>query len=84
MKEDKLKKWEKTRKLGIVKFILIYGVLLWGVPVGIIWTIIMEIIFLGNAWFSTLIIALIVFPISGIAFGSIMWHYAENNYNKLK
>jgi hypothetical protein len=85
MKDYKYQKWEKTRKLGIVKFTLIYGVLLWGVPVGILWTLSILIFFPSGAWLSTMVIALIVFPIGGITFGRLLWQYAENNYqNHLK
>jgi hypothetical protein len=86
MKDDKFKKWEKIRKLGIVKFTLLYGVLLWGVPVGTFWYLIMQFFIHDEiSLYYTLVLTLIICPIGGLVFGKLMWQFSENTYkNHLK
>lgn len=67
---EKLKKWENMRKKGMTRFVLLYGVLFWGGLTGIV-----VMFFLGP-------IALLLFPISGIFFGVIMWNIGESKYRK--
>ena len=75
-----LKKWEERRKLGRTKFILIYGIVYWGIPVGIIMV-------LFNGWrfgFSVprIVTACITWPIAGVVYGFFMWHMMEKKYQQ--
>lgn len=61
---------------NIYRFILLKGVLGWGVPTAIFFQLIMH--FTGEADFSDGIISsLIIFPMTGILFGLVMWKYKQ-------
>lgn len=75
-------KWAKAREKGKQRFVLANGVLGWGVPTAILWAILMELIEpLENIWVRPTI-ALIIFPIAGIAFGHLTWNRSEKAYEK--
>jgi len=79
MTARQLEKWSKTRKLGQMKYIAIYGVLLWGMLTGLIWVLIMQFIDPSGAAMRY-VIAAFVFPLCGIAFGKITWEISEKKY----
>jgi|TARA_B110000211_G_C13811680_1_gene435191 hypothetical protein len=54
------------------RFILLRGVLGWGIPTAIIFQLIMHLTGDRN-FFDGLISSLIIFPISGIFFGYFLW-----------
>lgn len=70
-------KWAKIREKGKQRFVLVNGVLGWGVPTAILWALLMEFLDpLENIWVRPTI-ALIIFPIAGIAFGHLTWNKSE-------
>lgn len=78
----KMEKWAKTREKGKQHFVLVNGVLGWGVSTAIFWTLLMEFLDpLENIWVRPTI-ALIIFPIAGIAFGHLTWNKSEKAYEK--
>ena len=75
-------KWAKTREKGKQRFVLVNGVLGWGVSTAILWALLMEFLDpLENIWVRPTI-ALIIFPIAGIAFGHLTWNKSEKTYEK--
>jgi hypothetical protein len=63
----------KLVKLGRSKFVLIYGVLLWGIPTAILFALARAY---SDGWDTLplqLAIALILFPLGGILYGRILW-----------
>ena len=77
-----MEKWAKTREKGKQRFVLVNGVLGWGVTTAILWCVLMELIEPSqNIWVRP-IIALIIFPIAGIVFGHLMWDKSEKAYEK--
>lgn len=77
-----MEKWAKTREKGKQRFVLVNGVLGWGVSTAILWAALMEFLEPSeNIWVRP-IIALIIFPIAGIAFGHLMWNKSEKAYEK--
>ena len=77
-----IEKWAKTREKGKQRFVLINGVLGWGVTTAILWAALMEYIEPSeNIWVRP-IIALFIFPIAGVAFGHLMWKKSEKAYDK--
>ena len=77
-----MEKWVKKREKGNQHFVLVNGVLGWGVITAILWSVLMELIEPSqNIWVRP-IIALIIFPIAGIAFGHLMWNKSEKAYEK--
>ena len=77
-----MEKWAKTREKGKQCFVLVNGVLGWGVTTAILWSVLMELIEPSQNVWVRLIIALIIFPIAGIAFGHLMWNKSEKAYEK--
>lgn len=73
-------KWEKTRQMGPKRYTLIYGMLLWGVPVAFLWSVTMSAMQGWDRLPLLLVIALIGFPIGGIFFGKLMWRILEARY----
>ncbi|MHC6645037.1 hypothetical protein ACYTPF_00465 [Alteromonas sp. HB246098] len=77
-----MEKWAKTREKGKQRFVLVNGVLGWGVTTAILWSVLIELIEPSqNIWVRP-IIALIIFPIAGIAFGHLTWNKSEKAYEK--
>ncbi|PZD97301.1 hypothetical protein DNH61_02805 [Paenibacillus sambharensis] len=87
MKEQQIKKWEKTRAKGLRKFVLFDGVLGWGIPTAFLYTLIVTfmdrkaLVFDGEI-LERLLIALVLFPIGGILYGIWVWKWTERNYRK--
>jgi hypothetical protein len=78
--QERLKKGEAIHALGRRGFILRYGILYWGIPLGVFMV-------LFNAWqrgFSPayIVIAAIVWPIAGTVYGAIMWRKSEERYRQ--
>jgi hypothetical protein len=74
--------WSKTRAKGRTRFVWLTGVVSWGVPVAIIWSVAMAS-FKGWDRFPHLLrIALILFPIAGYWFGSYVWRKSEEQYEQ--
>jgi len=80
-KEKKYERWGRIRKNGRKNYIIKYGVILWGIPTGIIWFLGMHFLQTTNPWYIQLIIALIIFPLSGIILGSVTWSAGEKKYS---
>jgi hypothetical protein len=73
-------KWPKFEKLGRKQFILRYGVLGWGLPVAIGYSVSMAY---QQGWDSFpifLILSLILFPLGGILFGRLMWWWLQRKF----
>ena len=78
---------EKRLALPPVKFVLLYGILAWGIPVGIIVSLLDVIegnktfaqIVKGQLWFT-----IGSFIIGGILFGLVMRWFLQNQYRRLK
>ena len=73
-------KWAKLSKLGRNKFVLRFGVLGWGVPTGLLFSLIQGFEYGWDGFLFRLIPALILFPLGGILFGRIMWRMLEKKH----
>ncbi|HBI03070.1 MAG TPA: hypothetical protein DDY49_03450 [Paenibacillaceae bacterium] len=65
--------WKKTRSKGKMRFILLRGVLGWGLPVGLIHSIWTH----WNDGIMTMVQSTIIFMICGLIFGAIYWMFME-------
>lgn len=63
-------KWSKIRSKGKARYVLLYGVLLWGGLTGILMS------------FVITPIALVLFPLGGIVFGMWTWSIGEKRYRE--
>ena len=72
----------KFRKLGRKQFVLRYGVLGWGVPVAIFFSLLQGYLHGWQGFAFQLLPALILFPAGGIFYGQIMWWLLERKQNE--
>jgi len=71
-----LARWQKIRDQGPLRFILLRGLLGWGVTTGLLWCGLMTV-FTEREFLPLLTAALIGFPIAGLVWGGAMWFRAE-------
>ncbi|WP_207952245.1 hypothetical protein [Paenibacillus turpanensis] len=95
MNEKQMRRWERKRSNGKWSFVILSGMLGWGIPTAILFTIFTFILDHGFQWeqigsdfWETAVTSLIVFPLGGIGWGLIMWFIMERSYaqanNKMK
>jgi hypothetical protein len=82
MSQSDVEKCAKFTKLGRTQFVLRYGVLGWGVPTAILFSLIQSYRFGSDGFLFQLVPALILFPIGGIFFGRFVWRMLENKHAK--
>ena len=79
MKPEQLAKWKETRKEGMLRFVLVRGVLLFGLPMFVAMTLFRE---RGNLSPQLLAISVVVWSLGGAAFGAAMWFVQEQQLRK--
>ncbi len=77
-------RWEKTRTIGKLRFILVYGVVIWGLITAALYSVITYFWQHPEPWYSVFITSFIVFPVMGIVWGLLVWHFSEKKYLKSK
>lgn len=70
-------RWTKIRERGRKRFVLLYGVLGWGVPTALLFTIWNGFAEGWDGLLAKLLISLVIFPIGGIFWGMLMWAFLE-------
>jgi len=70
-----------------VKYIIFHGMLGWGIPTAILFTLITtymdhKSLILNQELFKLLLISTVTFLVFGILFGLWTWHWMERLYNK--
>jgi len=75
--------WERLRKKGKSKYILIHGVLLWGFPMSVIVNLYYHYR-AGFPWLPTAYYVTPIFLFGGFIFGLVMWNILEKRYQRLK
>ena len=79
MKPDAIARWEKSRAKGKLHFILVSGVLSWGVPMFIAMTF-----FVNRERLSPghIILSAFMWLLGGAGFGLFVWYFSEKQYQK--
>ena len=77
-----LKKWEITREKGKAKFILVTGVLSWGLPMFAVMTFVInrkrdEVL---PPWL--ILVSALIWGLGGALFGWVIWTLSEKKYQK--
>ncbi|WP_325892751.1 hypothetical protein [Grimontia sp. NTOU-MAR1] len=80
---EDLKKLEQKIAMGMSKHILVYGVLLWGIPTAIFYAAITPL-FTGKGFIEALSFSLWAFPLGGIFYGLYSWLKTKNLLEKAK
>lgn len=81
MKPAALAQWQKTRALGKRRFVLVSGVLSWGVPMFFVMTFV-----IGEPEIRPLMIAIsaLIWLLGGALFGATLWVITERQYRKAR
>ena len=82
MNETQIRKWAKTREMGPLKYVLLYGVVGWGVVTGVLFSFVLAAIQGWERFWALLLVSLILFPLGGIAFGMLTWKASESKYKE--
>lgn len=83
MNNSKLEKLEKTLEKGKLKFVVLHGVLGWGVTTAILFSVFQHL--MGSSQtVSSIAVSLVAFPIGGMLWGIWMWHVLQKQYKKLQ
>jgi hypothetical protein len=82
VKESKFtKRWGLIREKGKARYILVYGVLFWGIPMLVFMSFITNP-FTNGLFSAAALIHCIVWLIGGLVYGFVMWHYSEYKFTK--
>lgn len=82
MKPVQVAKWERTRARGRTHFIVVYGVLLWGLGTAAVVTL-LGVVQGRDDWLVGGVVAFVMFPlIGGPLFGLFLWWWTERRYSK--
>ncbi len=78
-------KWQETRRIGRWKYIVLYGMVSWGLFVAILVTL-FDVV---AGWYSGDMVSwqqiathFIGFPLGGLGFGAWMWYVNERKYGQ--
>lgn len=81
MKEADKAKWAGIREKGALRFILVYGVLGWGLGTAALFVLLMWLA--GGFELGWLLRAsLVIFPVGGLAWGGLMWWIMDRIYSR--
>jgi hypothetical protein len=82
MDEKQLKRWEQFQKKGFWRYLIVYGVLMWGGVAGVFYS---AFILITNGKLETRdLITVAMFSVGGILYGSLSWDYFQRAYQKAK
>lgn len=79
---DHIKKWEATREKGKARYILVNGVVAWGLPMFAVMTFILNRDRPKTDSFSMVLLSAVIWTIGGACFGLAMWIISERKYQK--
>ena len=75
-------KWAKYGKLGRTQYVFRYGVVGWGVPTAILYSLIRGYVEGWDEFPYQLLFAIIAFPLMGIFIGRLNWRWFEKRHKK--
>lgn len=84
MTPDQIKQWSKTRRMGRTRYVWLYGVLRWGLTVGVVWAVVMAAFQGWERLPILLALAVVGFPMGGYLFGVVTWRQNEGQYEQAK
>ena len=80
MKPVQLEKWKQTRQKGMLRYVLVNGVLAYGLIMFIVMTFVVhrDKLSVNFVWISAA-----AWSIGGALFGVLMWMYGERKFRKV-
>lgn len=82
--KNRFERWERTRAKGKWSFVLIYGVIYWGLGTALAFSVIFPLVVPNVSFMSVLPWSIIMFPLGGAVWAVIMWALSERTYQKYK
>ncbi|WP_041590361.1 hypothetical protein, partial [Teredinibacter turnerae] len=82
MKEKQFIKWENTRIKGKRNFILVNGIVSWGIPMFVVMTFFVNKPEEGHMSVVLICINALIWTLGGLAFGFFTWSASERMYKK--
>lgn len=82
MNDKHFQRWQKTRAKGKGQFILVRGLLAWGLPMFLIMTFMVNKPVSGNMSPGVIALNALLWAIAGLAFGYFTWAFSERAYQK--
>ena len=89
--EKAIARWERVRTRGRLRYVLVHGVLFWGLPMLLVVTGFTYFQQYGWVWPSAeterillILLNLAIWPIGGYLFGAAMWSMLEGAYKARK
>ena len=79
MKPKQLEAWKKSREKGMLHFVLISGVLLYGLPMFVVMTLMVHRTDLSP---QNIGISAVIWALAGALFGIAMWYIQEWQFRK--
>lgn len=77
---NRAQRWERIRAKGPIHFVIVYGVLAWGIGTALLFSLFMSLI---AGWDLTrLLLALLLFPLGGFIWGGVTWVVSERRHNR--
>lgn len=82
--DQRFQYWEQTRTQGPWRFILLHGVLVWGLRSALLFAVVW-ILFSGEVPQGVpkvviLAVSMTLFPVGGVVLGQILWWASEKSY----
>ena len=66
----------------MIRFILVFGVLIWGILTGGLFAFIFPLISGESHDLKSVLLPMILFPFGGILWGWLMWKVSESSYDR--
>jgi hypothetical protein len=74
--------WVEQRQHGFLRFVLVRGVLLWGITTALLYCGLRSLTEPSFSFTGQLATALITFPVGGVLFGAFLWWLYEREYSR--
>lgn len=82
MKDKHFQKWQKMRAKGKSQFILIRGLLAWGMPMFMVMTFMVNKPASGHMSPGMIALNAFIWAVAGLVFGYVTWAVSERAYQK--
>jgi len=79
-KPDSIRRWERIRAQGMARYILVQGLIHYGLPLFVLMTFVVHREHLSVAFVG---VSALLWAIGGALFGWVMWHVRERMYRRL-
>jgi protein-S-isoprenylcysteine O-methyltransferase Ste14 len=73
-------RWERTRKRGRAFFVIVYGVLIWGIVTCVFFSVVFPLMIPDATSRDVWPIAVPIFAVGGIFWGLLAWSMTERQY----